>query len=153
MKITNLMNCLWKTRFLPLIISITQDGVTIYIDGAHVVHADLKGHSSLYATQERGAMINVSKKLGIVTNSSTQTELVSTEEYMPKCTWFRYFCLGQGDKAVEYMLAKILNKRVLTGTRASECEPCQTGKTFTDSNGAIQNKAIQNVIERIQTLL
>ena len=82
------MNYLWKMRFLYLIISITMDCMTIYIDRAHAVHVDAKGHSSLYATQKRGAMVKVSKKLGIVTNSSTETELVSTGEYIPKCTWF-----------------------------------------------------------------
>ena len=67
-----LMQYLWKIRFLLLVISITQDRVTIYIDRAHTVHADSKGHSGLYTRKERGAMINVSKKLGIVTNSSTE---------------------------------------------------------------------------------
>ena len=60
----------------------------IYIDGAHAVHTNCKGHSGLFVTQGKGATISVSKKLGLVTNSSIETEIVSTGERMPKCTWF-----------------------------------------------------------------
>lgn len=79
-KLTWLMQYLWKTRFIPLIIEITEKGAIIYIDGAHAVHYDAKGHSGLFLTQGKGAMINISKKLGIVTTSSTETEVVSTGE-------------------------------------------------------------------------
>ena len=82
---------IWKTRFIPLIISITKKGAIIYIDCAHAIHTDAKGHSGLYATMGKGAMINVSKKLGLNTLSSTETEIVSTGERLPKCVWFRYF--------------------------------------------------------------
>jgi hypothetical protein len=49
-------------------------------------------------------MINISKKLGLVTNSSTETKIVSTGERMPKCTWFRYFRIEQGEPIVEDLL-------------------------------------------------
>ena len=81
---TYLQQYIWKTRFIPLIISITAEGVIIYIDGAHTVHANCKGHSGMVNTMVKGAMISVSKKLGIVTNSSTETEVVLTSERMPK---------------------------------------------------------------------
>jgi hypothetical protein len=48
-------------------------------------------------TQGKGAMINVTKKLGLVTNSSTETEIVATGECLPQCTWFRYFRIAQGE--------------------------------------------------------
>ena len=37
----------------------------IYIDGGHATHTNAKGHSGLYAKMVKGAMINVSKKLGL----------------------------------------------------------------------------------------
>ena len=43
-------------------------------------------------------MLNVAKKLGMVTISSTESEVVSTGERLPKCTWFRYMCLAQGEE-------------------------------------------------------
>ena len=33
----------------------------IYIDGAHAVHTNCKGHSGLFVPQGKGTMINVSK--------------------------------------------------------------------------------------------
>ena len=68
----------------------------IYIDGAHMVHMDTQGHSGLFATIGKGAMLNVAKKLGMVTISSTETEVVSTGVRLTKCTWFRYMRLAQG---------------------------------------------------------
>jgi len=83
-----------------------SDGINtiIYIDGSHAVHSNCKGHSGLFLTQGKGAMINVSKKLGLVTNSSTETEIVATGERLPKCTWFRYFRIAQGEPIVEDLL-------------------------------------------------
>lgn len=104
-KLEHLMHYVWATRFLPLIIGIDENGdVLIYIDGAHAVHTDAKGHSGLHLTMGRGSMISVSKKIGLNTNSSTETEVVSTGERMPKCTWFRYFRITQGDVAKEDLL-------------------------------------------------
>ena len=52
----------------------------------------------------RGTMINTSKKLGVVTTSSTETEVVACGERFPKCTWFRYFRLAQGANDKEDIL-------------------------------------------------
>ena len=91
-KLRWLMRYLWYTRYIPLIISIREDGeVCIYIDGAHAVHANGKEHSGLYVMIGKGAMINVLKKLGLVMNSSMETEVVSCGEQFSKCKWFRYF--------------------------------------------------------------
>ena len=103
-KMAHLQGYIWKTRYLPLIIAITEDGAIIYIDGAHAVHTDCKGHSGMVSTMGKGAMMSVSKKLGLVTRSSTETEVVSTGERMPKCTWLRYFRIAQGDRAKEDIL-------------------------------------------------
>ena len=42
--ITHLQGYILKTRFLPLIIAITDEGAIVYIDGAHAVHTNYKGH-------------------------------------------------------------------------------------------------------------
>ena len=104
-KLKHMLGYMWKTRYLPLILEIDDDGnVYIYIDGAHAAHDDAKGHSGLYVTMGRGGLINQSKKLGVVINSSTETEIVSTGERFPKCTWFRYFRLAQGGDTKEDIL-------------------------------------------------
>ena len=40
----------------------------------------------MYVTIGTGAMINVSKKLGLIINSSTEIEVVATSERFPKYT-------------------------------------------------------------------
>ena len=44
------------------------------------------------------------KSWGVVTTSSTETEVVADGERFPKCTWFRYFRMAQGDVVKEDML-------------------------------------------------
>ena len=55
----------------------------------------------------RGAMLNTSKKLGLVTTISTETEIVADGKRFPKCAWFRYFRLAQGDEAKEDSLMQV----------------------------------------------
>ena len=53
---------------MALIVSTDDDGEAhTRIDGSHAVHVDEKGHSEMCLTMEKGAMMNVSKKLGLVT--------------------------------------------------------------------------------------
>ena len=83
------MEYFWKTRFLPLMVSIDEEGnAYVYIDGSYAIHADAKSHSGLFLMMGRGAMINASKKLDLVTTSLTEIEIVACGERFPKCTWF-----------------------------------------------------------------
>ena len=75
-----------------------------YIYDAHAIHKDTKRQSGLYTTMGKCAMINVSKKLGLNTLSSTETEIVSTRERLPKCIWFQCFRIQQGDEPIEDIL-------------------------------------------------
>ncbi len=70
------------------------------------MHSDGKGHSGLFVTMGTGAMINVSKKLGVNTVNSTETEIVSTGERFPKCSWYRYFRGAQGSSLKEDILTQ-----------------------------------------------
>lgn len=103
-KLKQLMQYLWETQFIPLIIKQTSDGTIICIDGAHAMHMDARGHRGLFVTQGKGTMINVSKRLGVATTSSTETEVVSTGEGLPKCTWFQNFRIAQGGEESEDVL-------------------------------------------------
>ena len=88
------MGYLWKTRFLPLIISIDDEGnVYVCIDCSYTIYTNTKGHSGLLLIMGRGVIINASKKLALVTISSTETEIVACRERFSKCIWFRYFRL------------------------------------------------------------
>ena len=101
-KLCRVMGCVWKTRNLPLKIVIDGDGdVHIYVDGAHAIYDGGKCESGLFFNVRRGSMINQSKKLGVVTVSSTKAEIAFTGESFPKCAWFHYFRMSQGDVTKE----------------------------------------------------
>jgi len=58
----------------------------------------------LIETFGTGAMLSKSGKLGLTTTTSTETEIVSTVQYLPKYTWFRYFRMAQGEFSKEDVL-------------------------------------------------
>merc|ERR1711907_755169 len=74
--------------------------------------------------QGRGAMISVSKKLGVNTNSSTESEVVAVGERLPKCTWFRYFRGEQGEAIKEDILMQDNKSAILL----QKNYPYSTGK-------------------------
>ena len=69
----------------------------MHVDGADAVHSDGRSHSGAFVTMGTGSIMNVLKKISLVTNRSTKTEVVPTGERFPKCTWFRYFHIAQGE--------------------------------------------------------
>ena len=89
------------TRCLPLVIGIDDNiDMCTFIDDVHAVHPDLKGHSGM----GKGSMVNASKNLGLVTNSSIEIEVASNGECYPKFTWFRCFRIAQVDEIKEDVL-------------------------------------------------
>ena len=103
-KLTHLMKYIQRTAHLPLILRSDGKGTVIYIDGAHSVHADMKGHAGVYATEGSGAMYSSSTKLKLNTVSSTESELVSVGEKLPKSLWFRLFRIAQSGNDNEDIL-------------------------------------------------
>ena len=77
------MSYLCATKFILLIIMSDGKYTIIYIDGAHTVYSNCKGHSGLFVTQGKRAMISISKKLVLVSNISTEIEIVAIgNEYL-----------------------------------------------------------------------
>ena len=71
--------------FLSLIMSIDNEvNDCIHSDRDHVVHSNRKRHSDVLATIGTGAMMSVSKKLGLISNSSTETDIESNGERFTK---------------------------------------------------------------------
>ena len=67
-----------------------------YIDGAFVVHNDMKSHSGSYMTFGPGMMYGSSNKQKINTTSSTEAEIVAVYDNMSSRLWTRYFLEEQG---------------------------------------------------------
>ena len=100
---TWLQRYVWWTRFLPTVIEITEDGAIIHIDGSHTVHAD-SIKRTLRNVYNHGPWCyhEHSKKTRI--EHGQLNGIVSSGKRMPKCTWFQYFRLAQGDKPIKDIL-------------------------------------------------
>ena len=83
-KLSHEMKYLQYTRHLPLILCAVGNGVAIWIEASHAVHADMKGHVGTYASMGTGAVISSANQIKLNTTSSTETEIVAVGEKLPK---------------------------------------------------------------------
>ena len=90
------MRYVQATEHLPLIIRNDGEGTQIYVDGAHAVHGDMKGHAGVWVTEGTGTIYTSSTKNKLNVTSSTEGEIVSVREKLPKHIWYRKFQLEQG---------------------------------------------------------
>ena len=89
-KLSHEMKYLQYTRHLLLILRADGNGIAIWIDASHAVHADMKGHVGTYASMGKGAVISSANRIKLNTVSSMETEIVAVGEKVPKYIWFRY---------------------------------------------------------------
>ena len=67
-----------------------------YIDSAHQVHEDCKGHTGGALTLGQGAVISKSSGQKMNTKSSSETVLVGVDDLLPTVLWTKYFIEVQG---------------------------------------------------------
>mmetsp|Transcript_51838 Transcript_51838/g.58801 ORF Transcript_51838/g.58801 Transcript_51838/m.58801 type:complete len:314 (+) Transcript_51838:3-944(+) len=95
-KLQRVMAYLYATLYLPLILGVDGSGnIYWYKDGAHAVHADMKGHTGLVMTLGCGAVLSASWKQKINSLSSTETETIAISDGMPRNMWCLYFTEAQ----------------------------------------------------------
>ena len=70
--------------------------ILTFIDSAYAVHANMRSHTGGLSSFGIGAVHARSKSSKINVKSSTESELVSTSEYLPHTLWLRHFMIGQG---------------------------------------------------------
>ncbi len=96
-KLKRVLKYLNGTKYLKLRISVENLGIPKwYVDGSHNVHWDCKGHQGAMFTMGKGAISSYSRKVILNTRSSTKTELVVADIYMPEMLWLLYFMESQG---------------------------------------------------------
>ncbi len=96
-----------------------------YVDGLHNVLPYCRGHRGALFSMGKGATTSCSRKLKLNTQSSTESELVTADMYMPEMLWSLYFIQAQGYKAECVGLYQdnistqllIKNGRILSGRR------------------------------------
>jgi hypothetical protein len=93
------------TRKLPLTLSADGSGILKwYVDASFGVHPNLRGHSGGGLTLGQGFPITGSTKQKLNTRSSTETEVVGADDFMPAICWTRYFLKAQGYHVIDNVL-------------------------------------------------
>jgi hypothetical protein len=96
-KLCSLVKYIRRTKFLKLTMEAAYlDQNHWFIDGAFAVHNDMRSHLGSFMTFGRGMMNGGSNKQKINTTSSTETETVAVNDYMPAILWARYFMEEKG---------------------------------------------------------
>jgi Reverse transcriptase (RNA-dependent DNA polymerase) len=96
-KLIRLVRYLRGTSDLPL--TLEADATSIikwWVDGSHTTHADMRGHSGGCLSLGRGMPVTGSSKQKLNTRSSTESELVAADDYMPNILWTNHFLDAQG---------------------------------------------------------
>ena len=96
-KLAHLMKYVRGTRELPLVIGAKGSGMLKWwIDGSYAVHPNMRGHTGGGLSMGIGFPVSGSKKQKLNTRSSTESELVSVDDFMPAILWSRLFMKAQG---------------------------------------------------------
>jgi hypothetical protein len=96
-KLKRVLKYLNGTKYLKLNLSVDNLGeLKCFVDGAHNIHWDCKGHNGAMFTMGKGAISSYSRKVKLNTRSSTKTELVAADMYMPEMLRMLYFIQNQG---------------------------------------------------------
>jgi hypothetical protein len=82
---------------MPLILSANGSGILkLWVDASFGVHPNMRGHSGGGLSLGRGFPIVSSTKQKLNTRSSTETEIMGADNFMPAIRWTRYFTKAQG---------------------------------------------------------
>ena len=97
-KLRRLLQYLYGTKDSEYLI-LGADGNSImksWIDSAHGVHHDYKGHTGGAVSLGRGCIMAKSQKQKLNTKSSTETEVVGHSDFLPEPIWGNRFLKAQG---------------------------------------------------------
>ena len=104
-KLAHLIKYLRGTKDLPLILSANGSGILKWwVDAAFAVQPNMQGHLGGGVSLGRGFPITSSTKQKLNTCSSTKTEVVANDNFMPAICWTRYFLESQGYQVKDNVL-------------------------------------------------
>ncbi len=126
-KLKQVLKYLNGTKYLRLNLSVDDLGLLKwYMDASQNVHWDCRGHGGAMFTLGKGATSSYSRKVKLGTRSATETELVTTDMYMPEMLWSLHFIRAQGYTAEcvglyqDNISTQLLIKNVKEYARAEE---------------------------------
>jgi hypothetical protein len=92
---------------MELLVTLSADSTSVlkwWVDGSHATHPNFRGHSGGCLSLGKGMPITGSNKQKLNTRSSTETELVAADDFMPMIIWTNLFLEAQGYGAKETIL-------------------------------------------------
>jgi hypothetical protein len=96
-KLDRVLKYLNGTPCLGLTLRSDQDlSLFAYVDASFAVHRDMRSHTGAMMTLGKGPIYVSSKKQGLMTKSSTESELVGMSDVLPQVLWTRDFLCEQG---------------------------------------------------------
>jgi hypothetical protein len=85
------------TRTMPLILSANGSGILKWwVDASFAVHPNMQSHSGVGLSLGHGFPIVSSTEQKLYTRSSTETEIVGADNFMPAICWTKYSMEAQG---------------------------------------------------------
>ena len=96
-KLARLIRYLMSTIYLPLILSMNNNGVSEWwVDASFAIHNDMRSRTGATMSLGRGSIYCASTKQKIMASSSTEAELVGVSDTLLKILWCRHFMEEQG---------------------------------------------------------
>jgi hypothetical protein len=86
------------------------------VDAAYAVHPDMKSHTGGAMSLGTGVLYGTSKGQKLNTKSSTEAEIVGTDDVMPQMLWTLYFLEAQGYKIEDNILYQDNKSSILLET-------------------------------------
>ena len=93
------MQCLKGTQDLHLTLDSDKTSVLKWhVDVSYATHPDCRSHTGGNFTMGKGTMSGKSTKQKLNTKSSTEAEVVGTDDVVPHSLWTNHFLKAQGHK-------------------------------------------------------
>ena len=116
-KLTRMLQFLRATREDYLTLSAASlHNVRWWVDASYAVHPDMKSHTGGAMSLGRGVIYGTSKRQKLNTKSSTESEVVGTDDVMPQMLWTLYFLEAQGYKINDNILYQDNKSSILLET-------------------------------------
>jgi hypothetical protein len=104
-----------KDEFLTLSAN-SLHNVRWWVDASYAVHPDMKSHTGGAMSLGTGVIYGTSKRQKLNTKSSTESEVVGTDDVMPQILWTLYFLEAQGYKIDDNILYQDNKSSILLET-------------------------------------
>ena len=95
-----LMRMLYYLNYTrDLVLTLSADSTNIckwYVDASYAIHPDMRGHTGSILSMGKGSIQAKSIKQKLNTKSSTEAELIGSDDVLPDILWTGYFLEKQG---------------------------------------------------------